>query len=243
MKYQEQIIVAILLMGFICFGGCFSSNPRDIEAFSKPDEVNVTMDCYILQPADEIEIHSSRVPEIHLQRQQIRPDGKVSFELLGEVDVAGKTCKEVADILQEKVSLLYTLAGEYPVDVRVVGYNSKVYYVLGQVRAPGAKVFCGRETLCHALAKAQPTVLGWIERIQVIRPSCDPNTKPKIFELNYDRMIAHGDLTKDVLLEEGDIIYVPPTVLATVGMKVEEVFRPFGRAFSTVNVVPAAGVP
>jgi hypothetical protein len=45
-------------------------------------------------------------------------------------------------------------------------------------------------------------------------------------------MIAHGDTTKDVLLQDGDIIYVPPTVLAAVAMKIEEVIRPIARAFS-----------
>jgi len=228
-------VFVLLVLVFAC--GCFSSNPVDIEAFMRPDEVDVSADRYVLQPPDEIEIHCSNAKELHLQRQQIRPDGKIFFESLGQIEAAGRTPSELADILREKVSMLYTLAGDWPVDVRIVGYESKVYYVLGQVAYPGPKTYTGRETVLGALAAARPTVLGWADRIQVVRPSSNPATEPKIFEVNYDRMIAHGDLSKNVLLQEGDIVFVPPTVLAAMAMKVEEVVRPIARAFSTVNVV------
>ena len=111
-------------------------------------------------------------------------------------------------------------------------FRSKKFYVLGQVGMPGPQVYTGRDTVLNALAVAQPTVLAWLDRIQVIRPSADKNVKPKIFEINFDRMSAHGDTSKDVLLQEGDIIYVPPTVLAAAAMKIEEFIRPIARAFS-----------
>jgi hypothetical protein len=85
--------------------------------------------------------------------------------------------------------------------------------------------------------------MAWKERIQVIRPSADPNVKPRIFEVNLERMIVHGDTSKNVMLQEGDIIYVPPTILASIALKVEEAVRPIGRAFSTVNIVQRAGTP
>jgi hypothetical protein len=79
--------------------------------------------------------------------------------------------------------------------------------------------------------------MAWRERIQVIRPSAKEDTKPAIFELNFNRMMAHGDSTQDILLQEGDIIYVPPTVLGWIALKVEEFIRPIARAFSGVYTV------
>jgi polysaccharide export outer membrane protein len=235
---NAQIIIAVILSVItISLTGCFSSHPKDIEAFLKPYEANVTAKSYALQPPDEVEIHCSKVPEINLQRQQIRPDGKISFEGLGEIEVAGKTPEEVADTLRSKAIMLYALAGDKPIDVRVVVYKSKVFYVLGEVSRPGPQVYTGRDTVLNAIATAGPTVLAWKDRIQVIRPSRDRNIRPKIFEVNFDRMFAHGDASKDVLLEEGDIIYVPPTILAAIAKVVEEFVRPIGSAFSTVNVV------
>jgi protein involved in polysaccharide export with SLBB domain len=221
----------------IGIGGCFSSRPGDIEAFLRPEQVVVTAETYVLAPPDEIEIHSSKVPELDLQRQRIRPDGKVSFEGLGEVEAAGRTPGQLAEVLSAKAKTLYTLPGENLIDVRIVEYQSKVYHVLGEVYFNGPRTYTGRDTVLTALATARPTVLAWKERVQIIRPSSNPKGRPKIFEVNYDRMIAHGDMRKNVLLQEGDIIFVPPTVLAAIGMKVEELVRPIARAFSTVNIV------
>jgi hypothetical protein len=50
--------------------------------------------------------------------------------------------------------------------------------------------------------------------------------------VNFDRMGAHGEQSKDVLLQEGDVIFVPPTILAAVAMKIEEFITPLGRALS-----------
>jgi len=234
---RQRISVTVLSLAAAGLSGCFSSNPKDISAFLRPYDVEVTAEQYILRPPDEIEVRSSNVPEINEQRQRIRPDGMVSFEGVGEVEAAGKTCAQVAEALREKASKLYNLAGDHPVDVRVVVYRSKVYYVLGQVTYPGPVPCSGRDTLLTSLARAQPTVLAWKSRIQVIRPSRDKSVKPKIFEVNYGRMIAHGDISKDVLLQEGDIVYVPPTVVSAIAMKIEEFVRPIGRVFSTAYYV------
>lgn len=238
MRYAQTITVAILSAIMISLTGCFfSSRPKDIEAFLKPYEVNVTAKRYVLQPPDEVEIHCSKVPEIHLQRQQIRPDGKISFEGLGEIEAAGKTPEEVADVLRSKVLELYTLAGDKPIEVRVVVYRSKVFYVLGEVADPGPKVYTGRDTAFSAIAAALPTVLAWEDRCQVVRPSSNKNERPRIFELNFRNVMVKGDASKDVLLQEGDIIYVPPTILAAIAQVIEEFVRPIGSAFSTVYVV------
>jgi len=238
-----QVLTGVLLTSILFVGtGCFSSNPEDINAFIKPGQVDVTAKTYILQPPDEIEVHCSKVPELHLQRQQIRPDGVVSFENFGEIQAAGRTPSELASVLRERVLSRYTLTGDQPVDVRVTLTTSKKYYVLGQVYLPGPKMYTGRDTALSAIAMARPNVLAWLERVQVIRPGQGGDDRPRIFELNFDRMMAHGDLSKNVLLNEGDIIYVPPTILAAVGMKVEEFLRPIGRAFSTVNIAQGPAV-
>jgi polysaccharide export outer membrane protein len=217
--------------------GCYSSHPKDIEAFLMPDKVDVTAEDYVLQPPDEVEVRCSRVPEIDQQRQRIRPDGKISFETLGEIEAAGRTPEQVANILRAKVLELYKLEGEKPIDIRIVAFQSKVFYVLGQVMSPGPKIYTGRDTALTAIAHARLNPMAWKERIQVIRPSKDKNVKPKIFEVNFERMVAHGDTSKDVLLQEGDIIYVPPTVLAVVALKIEEALRPIARAFSGAYIM------
>jgi protein involved in polysaccharide export with SLBB domain len=229
--------VTVLSLITISIAGCFSSQPEDIKAFLRPYEVNVTAERYVLQPPDEVEILCSRVPEIHMQRQQVRPDGKISFEGLGEIEVAGKTVEEIASILRARVLRLYSLSGDRPIDVRIATYRSKVYYVLGQVFMPGPKIYTGRDTVLSAIADARLNPMAWTERIQIVRPSNNELIRPEIFEVDFERMRNHGDTTKNVLLQEGDIVYVPPTVLAALALKVEEIVRPIARAFTGAYIV------
>lgn len=238
MKTQKLLLLTGFALMSVIICGCGPSyDPADINAFTKPHEVFVNMDNYVVQPPDELKIICSKVPEIHEAVQNVRPDGKISFEALGEMDVAGKTIAEVAAMIKEKAMTLYALAGDYPVDVQVSAFASKYYYVAGQVNFPGPKLVTGRDTALSALLLAQPNVLSWDEKIRVIRPSRDPEVPAKIFEFDLQSVYDNGDVSQDVLLEEGDIVYARPTVLAAIAMVVEEFVRPIGRAFSTVNIV------
>lgn len=231
MNVLRTPVLVALLTAMTLVVGCFNSNPDDIRAFVKPYEVDVTAENYVFQPPDEIEIHCSQVPEVHMQRQRIRPDGKISFEALGEIEIAGKTPQEVTAIVQEKVASLYTLPGDNPINVRVAVYASKVFYVLGQVARPGPRDYTGRDSLMTSLAIAHPVTTAWEQHVQVIRPTTNVDERPMIFEVNYAKMMAEGDLTNNVLLEEGDIVYVPPTILASIAMTIEEFITPVARAF------------
>jgi polysaccharide export outer membrane protein len=230
-NWVRLLFATVLLASVGVTGGCFSSNPEDIQAFVKPYEVNVTAENYILEPPDEIEIHCAQVPEVDQQRQRIRPDGAVSFEGIGEVEAAGKTPGQLADMLKEKVAKLYSVMGDHPVDVRIVGYGSKVFYVMGQVARPGPLNYTGRDTVLTALAATQPSPTAWKSRIQVVRPAATEDVPPRIFEMDLNKAMIHGDTSKDVLLQEGDIVYVPPTIPAAIAMVLEEFITPIARAF------------
>jgi polysaccharide export outer membrane protein len=230
-SWSKRLGTAVLLASAGLIAGCYSSNPEDIQAFVKPYEVNVTAENYVLQPPDEVEIHCSQVPEVHLQRQRIRPDGKVSFEGIGEVEAAGKTPAQLANLLKDKIAQLYSVPGDHPVDARIAAYGSKVFYVTGQVMRSGPLNYTGRDSVLTALAASSPNPMAWKARVQVIRPAATEDTVPRIFEVNYKKMIIHGDTSKDVLLQDGDIVYVPPTILASIGMVLEEFITPVARAF------------
>ncbi len=249
MRYKPTLLHVVLVIIPIVLSGCFSANPEDVKAFLRPDEADVTADTYILQPPDVITVLSSKVPE--LQRsgstssvgltQEIRPDGKISLESVGEVMVAGKTPRQVAEIISKKLSELYKFSSDYPVDVRVTN-RSKYYYIVGQVRRAGAQIYTGRETTLSAISKAVPNVRAWEEAIQVIRPSLALDEKPKIFELNFKRMIEHGDMSGLVLLQEGDVIYVPPTILGSIGLVIEEIVGPLFQSAAAANTLGPGGL-
>ena len=238
---KTTYILTLMIIG-ILVTGCYNCDDKNVSSFLKPHEANVTAQEYRLQPADEITINASRVPELDTQAQVIRADGKVSYELVGDVSVAGKTPDEVAKILADKISHIYKLRDEHPIDVQVSGFASKLYYIIGHVTSPGAKLFTGRETVMSAIAKAVPTYSAWEERIRLVRPSTGKDVKGQICKVNFHRMIKYGDMTKNVLLEEGDVIYVPPTILAAIGLTVGELVTPIlGGAGAVTAVTDATG--
>ena len=235
---QIRSLIAVLLLGNImCLGGCYSSNPEDISAFMKPQEAETSTDSYILQPPDEVLVSCSEFPSIDNQRQTIRPDGKISLEDIGEIQAAGITPEQLAEEIRLKVIQLYQFKTENPVNVTISVFRSKFYYVLGQVYSSGPKLYTGRDTVSRAISRARPNLLARLKHVQVIKPSSDKNVKPAVFELNYDRLMAHGDNTKDVLLRDGDIIYIPPTIFGWLAMKADEFVSPIERAFTGVYTI------
>ena len=98
---MKTIWLVLGVFAVVVLGGCFASNPADINAFMKPEADVVSAADYVLSPPDEIEIRSSKIPELNEQRQIIRPDGKISLEGVGDIAVAGRTTAQVADIIRE----------------------------------------------------------------------------------------------------------------------------------------------
>jgi polysaccharide biosynthesis/export protein len=240
-------MVAVGCAMAVMLSGClFSHNPEDLAAFTLPEDKQVTADSYILQPPDEVTVISSKVPELQGttssigHTQTIRPDGKISFETMGDILVAGKTPHEVAAIIAEKMTQYYKFTTDNPIDVRVRN-RSKYYYICGEVHNAGAQIYTGRETTLSAVAKGVINLAAWEECIQIIRPSKDPEGKSKIFELNLKDVVEQGRMKGVVLLEEGDIIYVPPTILSTVGRTIGEITQPIFQGAGAINVM--SGTP
>ncbi len=74
-------------------------------------------------------------------------------------------------------------------------------------------------------------VVPQLRTVSGLRVKSQQTVVPLIFEVDYKKMVGKGETTKDVLLQEGDIVYVPPTVLAQLAMVLEEFISPVARAF------------
>jgi hypothetical protein len=69
----------------------------------------------------------------------------------------------------------------------------------------------------------------------VIRPSPNPE-KVKEITVNIDKMIKEGDLRGNFLLQEGDVVYVPPTPMGWVGLRVQEALFPLNPVLSAAEM-------
>jgi hypothetical protein len=68
-------------------------------------------------------------------------------------------------------------------------------------------------------------MIAWGEQVKVIRPSPDPGDVREI-TVDVTKMMRDGDLRNNLLLEEGDIVYVPPTPLGWLGLRLQEALFP-----------------
>ena len=199
--------------------------------FLRAHQQAVSTGHYTVMPPDSITIHAPVSPEIDGVKSRVRPDGKISLRLLGEVDVAGLTTEQIAEKLRRGLSRFYV---DPEVVVDIAGYQSQHYYVFGQVRAPGPRAFTGRDTLLNALADAVPTFLAWRSQIRVIRPSPDDGEQ-HVIVVDLDKMVEGGDVSQNILLQPGDIVQVPPTPLAWAGLRVRELLFPIDPALRLYN--------
>jgi polysaccharide export outer membrane protein len=87
--------------------------------------------------------------------------------------------------------------------------------ILGEVRTPGVVSYTGDITLLDAISKAGSfTNDAVIDKIFIVRGNIN---KPEIVEANLKALIRKGDLTQNIILESGDIIYIPRSFIAKVG--------------------------
>jgi len=205
---------------------------NDLKVFLQEHEHDVAAVNYRVEPPDIISITSPTAPEIDGESQKIRNDGKISLKLLGEVKVSQMTPQEISAKLEKLLEPYYV---EPKVNVRVASNSSKKIFVFGQVMKSGPMEFTGRDSLLDVLAESQLNSLAWGAQVKVIRPSASKDQRREII-VDVDKMMQSGDLTANILLQEGDIVYVPPTPLAWVGLRIQEAlfpFAPIGSAYTT----------
>ncbi len=88
---------------------------------------------YVLQPGDVISIDVVEHPEFS-SREKIRPDGRINYPVIGEIDVASLTCAQLVKIMQGKLS---SYVNNPVVSVSIDEYYANKIYVMGAVHSPG----------------------------------------------------------------------------------------------------------
>ncbi len=203
----------------------------DFSSFISEPRPTVSLSDYRLAPPDQITISSKRVREVNNHTETIRPDGKITLPLIGSLYVAGLTCEEASAIIEEKARSFYEDADA---SLRVVRFRSKKIYVFGEVSGPGPYVYDGANTVLETLSRAQPTRLADPSRIHVLRPGQNGEVVQRM-TIDLDRMVKEGDTDLNAVLEEGDIIYVPPNPLAATGLVLQQLLLPIQPAANVVR--------
>ncbi|NQT54040.1 polysaccharide biosynthesis/export family protein [bacterium] len=167
----------------------------------------------------------------------LRPDGNISFPLLGDVYVEGLTPMQLSDLLAKR---LERFVKKVEVLATVSRVDSKVVFMYDRTRNGGrAFRFDGDHTVLDVLTMQG----GWLRneafasRVRLVRNNPEER---EVYRIRADRFVR-GDLRTNVLVREDDIVYVPATWMAEIVYFVEMVTRPItslGRAASDMGTMP-----
>jgi protein involved in polysaccharide export with SLBB domain len=167
--------------------------------FSPVDNAPVTPD-YVIGPGDELRI------QIWGQVNQTRTEtvdrtGTIYLPPIGPVHVAGIQFSQLREFLVSQLTRVYR---NFDLNVNMGQLRSIQVFVVGEASRPGSYTIGSLSTLLNALfASGGPLSQGSLRDIQVRRGS----TTVTHFDL-YD-LLLHGDKSKDVQLQSGDVIFIP----------------------------------
>ena len=198
--YAHVLIQVVLLVSITVGLGC--SKPDVIIPPGPPEEG------FVLGPEDVIEVVVWRTPD--LSRQVIiRPDGKVSLPLIGDVPASGMTADQLASDIVER----FKAYKENPsVSVNVMEVNSYYVFVVGEVNGPGKLPLKSYTTILQALSLSGGfTQYASRNDIQIIRNVTNAEGKIKELRipLRYDDLISEEGSLYNLTLKSGDTIIVP----------------------------------
>ncbi len=167
-----------------------------------------------VQPGDFIDINLWEEGETKEYKVQVSKTGTISFIFLEDIAVLGLTQRELDKHLTSVLTEYYVS----PIlDVKI----REIVYVFGEASNPGAYTFKDGLTLAAILASAGgPTKDAKLRNVLIIRGY---NKDPKIVVSNIRRMMRKGDLTQNIYLQGGDIVFLPSTTISNVNYFLKQI--------------------
>lgn len=158
---------------------------------------------FYLGPGDVLEI--SVWKDEALSRQVVvRPDGKISFPLIGDVVARGRTVSQLREAVEGKIK---AFVPDAPVNVMVIQVGSPKVYVVGKVAKPGLYIMGEPLRVMQVLAMAGGmTPFAKKNDIIIIRKD---NGGQQVYPFNYSKVADGKDLGQNIRLEPGDTVVVP----------------------------------
>lgn len=260
-------------MALLLAGGCqtVKTSEEKIAKSNIPKEFSkVSMPEYVVEPPDLIIVEVlEALPGRPISGERlVKPDGKISLGFYGEVFVAGLTSEEIKDkiVLHLRKYLPDEVLGLTEIDpkdgsikeiepresnrvfVDVTAYNSKFYYVQGDVAAPGKMPITGNETVLDAINYAGgliPTASQ--QNVRLVRPAPPGACCEQVLPINLAAIVSAGDPTTNYQIMPGDrlVVYRDPLVRTT--LAIDKVVAPvqtllntglqFGFAYRTLKYI------
>ncbi|MBI1914846.1 MAG: SLBB domain-containing protein [Planctomycetes bacterium] len=209
--------------------------PRELDKALHPS--------YLVEPGDVLLVQPAKFDSpVRLPGDQpVLPDGTVNLGQYGRLIVAGKTIDQIEAETRSLVEAQTKDAG--PIIVRIVSRQSKVFYVLGEVNAPGAFPLAGRETVLDAiLAAGGVTSRANLRGITLSRPTA-PDGCRVVLPICYEEIVQIGDTSTNYQIAAGDRVFVPAKGFFEQLCQTNKQCLPCGRSHVSCFALGGSGCP
>jgi polysaccharide export outer membrane protein len=200
MRHATRLLRIIAALAVLSVCSLRAAEPEDVTP--------LPVKTYHIGVDDRVMVSVWRNPDLSVT-VPVRPDGRISLPLIGDVAAGGRTPEEVAADVKQRLAT-YIRDPQVAVvmtDLRSIEYLSRVR-VTGAVHQPISITYRqGMTVLDAVLAAGGPNEFAWGDRTQLYRKNKDGGTKS--FDVRLDKIMKKGDLTTNLSLEPGDIITVP----------------------------------
>ena len=161
---------------------------------------------YTLSAGDEIEVSVWKEPDL-TKTVVVRPDGKFSVPLAGEIVAARRTVDQISTDITNR---LKKFIPEAVVTVSVTKLEGNRIYVIGQVNKPGTFTMNPRLNVLQALSMAGGmTAFASTNDIIVMRGSAGAAAGQRMIPFRFGDVSRGRNLEQNIQLEAGDVVIVP----------------------------------
>jgi protein involved in polysaccharide export with SLBB domain len=212
-------MIALMILSQAGCGGR-ARNPSTLPLLPSDPNHEKEMNAYRLQPGDNLDIKLFYNPELN-ENVTIRPDGKISLQLIDEINAAGMTPAQLDDFVTRKYSSELRNAA---VSVILKSFGGQRIYVGGEVNSPKEINPVGRINALQAIVSAGG-LKDDAELRSVIIVSRGPDKKPSARIVNLKEALI-GELAEEAyLLKPFDMVYVPKTRLAKADQFITHIYN------------------
>src|SRR3989338_6590555 len=177
---------------------------------------------YRLQAGDQIQVTVYKVPEL-TKEVIVRPDGRISYPLIGELSVEGLTLLALRDRLRDSLT---AYVRDPSLDIALLRISQRHIIVLGEVNAPGVYRFPGSTlSLAEVIGLARgPTTRAHLKSVMITSGN---RYKPEdVRRVNFHAFLRNHHRGDTPPIPGGSLVYVPRTFIGTINQFVDDVAGP-----------------
>jgi polysaccharide export outer membrane protein len=176
----------------------------------------------------------------------VAPDGYVNLGIYGRVSLVGLTIEEATRAVEAHLEKFDYESPQVALDI--LGFNSKVFYVVTQGAGFGDQVSIlparGNETVLDAIGQVQGLTSNQSTRMWIARPGTNQCNGDQILPVDWVAVTQRGDSTTNYQILPGDRLFISEDKLVAIDTKMGKIIAPFERimGFTSLGVSSVSSV-